>query len=147
MILGYKQRFPWGKKTDFKAKILSGAKMHSFRKDPKNRWLVGMKIQQAIYRFRMQYHCFAEMECKCIQTIKIEKADDSIDKNCFIFREVIRGNEYIMGFKIIVDNKVLDRKAIAELAHNDGFDFTDDFFRIFRNGFDGYIIHWTDLKY
>ena len=148
MILGYKQKFPWKKPTNFKRKISDGTKIHSLRKDTKNRWSVGMIIQQAIYRFRMQYHCFEETECKGIQTVTIEKVDSKqITCDCFIFRETIKREEKIVGFKITIDGKVIDRATITKLSYNDGFDSTDTFFCFFWNGFSGKIIHWTSFKY
>lgn len=147
MILGYKKYWPWGGMTNFAFKIIHGIKKHSLRRDPKNRWKPGLKIQHAHGVRTKDYMQFFKGECKSIQLIKIEKNDGVLKDDDYVYREVIKGVEFIMGFKVTVDNKVLSHETIAILATNDGFDSITDFFDWFWDGFDGKIIHFTDLKY
>ena len=64
MILCYKKFFPWGEPTNFKAKILSGKKKHTIRRDKNNRWITGRKIQHAHGVRTKNYDHFADGECK-----------------------------------------------------------------------------------
>lgn len=146
MILGYKKLFPWGDPTNFKLKILSGKKKHTIRQDKKNRWISGRKIQHAHGVRTKQYDHFADGECKSTQKIVIEEVDYEKDGN-YIYKINVRGAEFIKAFCVKVDDRLLDWKDIVRLAHNDGFETTDDFFRWFIDGFSGKIIHFTDLKY
>ena len=147
MILGYKLLWPWGGFTNFAKKILEDTKKHSIRVDKKNRWRAGMKIQHAHGVRTKRYIMFLEGECKSVQKIKIEKFDGVLTDDYYIYKVLHKGIEFIMGFKVIVDDKVLSHETIAILAKNDGFDSTSDFFDWFWDGFEGKIIHFTDLKY
>ena len=64
MILCYKKFFPWGEPTNFKAKILSGKKKHTIRRDKNNWWITGRKIQHAHGVRTKNYDHFADGECK-----------------------------------------------------------------------------------
>jgi hypothetical protein len=49
---------------------------------------------------------------------------------------------------IAIDGRILNKFEVNELARNDGFDSTDDFYAYFsKENLDGQIIHWTDLRY
>ncbi len=129
MILGYKKLFPWGEPTNFKTKILSGKKKHSLRQDKNNRWHAGMKIQHAHGVRTKQYDHFANGECKSTQIIRI----------------IIHDNPKYGS--VYIDGKTLSPFEIQQLSYNDGFDSVSDFFRWFFDGFEGKIIHFTDLRY
>ena len=150
MILGYKMFWPWGGFTNFAQKILKGIKKHSIRVDEKDRWRAAMKIQHAHGVRTKRYLMFHEGECKSIQKIKIIECDSTTSDYCYELiyktndKKIPYKNKY---FKVLIDGNYQDWKTIVKLAHNDGFDSTDDFFRWFFNGFSGKIIHFTDLKY
>ena len=146
MILGYKKFFPWGEPTHFRLKILLGEKKHSIRQDKNNRWRAGMKIQHAHGVRTKQYNHFADGECKSVQKISIQEVEYAQYGN-YVYILKVRDMEFIKAFLVKVDDKRLDRADIITLAHNDGFETADDFFRWFFNGFEGKIIHFTDLKY
>jgi hypothetical protein len=145
MILGYKQITPWGELTSFATKIVYGRKKHTLRVDPKNRWKAGMKIQHALGVRTKKYVQFAEGECKSVQKIEIKEMVMCSAVHRYIYRDPM--NEVIKIFQVIVDGRKLDNVQIIQFAINDGFDSTHDFFRWFINGFEGKIIHFTDLKY
>jgi len=149
MILGYKKRFPWGSETNFKRKILEDIKKHSLRTDRKNRWITGRKIQHAHGVRTKQYDHFQNGECKSVQHIVIEELTvDTLEPDHFyIYDYQINGKPDIKGFRILVDDRVLSWEEIITLSRNDGFDTVQDFFRWFFDGFNGKIIHFTDLKY
>ena len=147
MILGYKMYWPWGGFTNFAKKILLGTKKHSLRIDENNRWRAGMKIQHAHGVRTKRYMMFLKGECKSTQQIKIERHDGILNDDYYVYRVVIKGIQFVMGFKVTVDDKVLIRETVDLLAANDGFDSTIDFFDWFWDGFEGKIIHFTDLKY
>ncbi len=107
-------------------------KYHTIREDKPDRWKVGMKIHPVIGNRTKQRFQFAPiLECKSIQKIEIRK-----DSNRSIFPS-----------SIYVDDRLLTHNQVHELAQNDGFDSTEDFFKWFDKPFLGKIIHWSDLKY
>jgi len=146
MILGFQTKFPWGTETNFKKKILEKKKKHTIRIDQHQRWKKGNSIQFATGARTKRYHQFEEGECKSTQKIVIEEVDYEKDGN-YIYKINVRGAEFVKAFCVKVDDGLLDWKDIVTLAHNDGFETTDDFFKWFIDGFSGKIIHWTDLKY
>jgi len=146
MILGYKKFFPCGEPTNFKSLILAREKKHTIRQDKKNRWTAGRKIQHAHGVRTKQYDHFADGECKSIQKIIIEEVEYEKDAN-YVYKVRVRGVEFIKAFRVKVDDRILELNEISNLADNDGFDSTHDFFRWFFDGFDGKIIHFTNLKY
>jgi len=150
MILGYKKYTPWKAFTCFAAKIIAGQKKHTLRIDKNNRWIPGRKIQHAHGVRTKQYEQFASGECKSTQRIIIEAAEEG---NHFAFGANYtyyykKGKTFkFKNFRVRVDEKILEWKEIVTLAHNDGFETADDFFRWFFKGFKGKIIHFTDLRY
>lgn len=142
MILGYKKIFPWGEPTNFKPKIIYGQKKHTLRQDKKNRWVAGRKIQHAHGVRSKQYDHFADGECKSIQKIEITVSDE-FDTDAFIML-FSRKTKY---FIVKIDERQLNNSEIITLAMNDGFRSLYDFFRWFKKGFSGKIIHFTDLRY
>ncbi|MFZ4546890.1 MAG: hypothetical protein ACOYN4_05630 [Bacteroidales bacterium] len=146
MILGYKQITPWGELTSFATKIVYGRKKHTLRADPNNRWKAGMKIQHALGVRTKKYVQFAEGECKSVQKIIIEEGYERGEYSYNYFFEK-RKVWNVKRFRVKVDGKSLRRKEIDILARNDGFETTDDLFRWFINGFEGKIIHFTNLRY
>lgn len=173
MILGYKQYFPFnGEPTYFREKIknekyntrylpffpkdkdgnyqtyieITARKKHSIREDKFNRWKPGMIIQHAYGVRTKNYECFAGGICISIQQLEIKEYHMDTDQylsHSYILEE--KGVTKI--FRVYVDGKLLTDSDIYQLALNDGFDCTRDFFRWFNKPFKGKIIHWTNLKY
>lgn len=137
MNLGFKKKYPWGKPTLFKEKILSGTKIHSIREDKKRRWKVGMLIHMA-YGIRTKfYECFCNKHrCKLIQEIRIKYNGKypTVYIDGFLFAEETETLWYALDDMMI-------------LAKNDGFDSVEDFFKWFNKDFEGVIIHWTSFRY
>jgi len=113
------------KETDFENKIKSGRKVHTIRRDEKDRWCIGRKIHFSTGSRTNNYNCFKHGVCTGIQYI------DIFDRTIF------------------VDNYRLSEINIEELAINDGFNDVDDFWAWFDqySPFDGKIIHWTNKRY
>lgn len=151
MILSYKQQFPWGKPTNFEAKVKSGKKKHTIRDDVHNRWRPNMKIHHAQGVRTKSYRCFGEGKCVSTQVIEIEEMIMMASENCYIYREQVFINErmveFIKLFRVKVDGRLLTNAEMVLLARNDGFETAHDFFRWFNKPFKGKIIHWTSFKY
>lgn len=109
-------------------------KIHTIRKDEKNRWKAGNKIHLAINNRTPNYFQFAPtLECKGIQDFEIIYVKASNNYNQFPI--------------VAIDGWQLPTPHIIELAENDGFDNVHDFLDYFNEDFKGKIIHWTDYKY
>ncbi|CAA0254303.1 hypothetical protein V2605_03555 [Tenacibaculum maritimum] len=103
-------------------------KLHTIRRDTKNRWKAGNKIHFSIgVRTKKQYQFAPVLKCVSIQDIEI------------------RNDNGMVG--VSIDNKELNAFEIIKLSINDGFDSVEDFFEWFNEDFKGKIIHWTDLTY
>lgn len=140
MTIGYSEKFPWGGATNFEQKILSGEKIHTIRRDEKNRWLPGRLIHHVIGNRTKERRQFAEGVCKSIQKVRICFYPDK--RISSILFEISTGSFY----------KPENQKDIIKaIAINDGLSFEDFekwFFRSSDNGiFVGKIIHFTDFKY
>lgn len=151
MILSYKQKFPWGRPTNFEQKIKEGIKKHTIRDDIHGRWKPGMKIHHAYGVRTKNYDCFAEGVCTHIQIMEIRevKMGSSDDCYCFPLMSPKHHKNAVSGkiFRVIIDGKVLSETMIDLLAKNDGFNTTEDFFLWFNGNLKRRIIHWTDFKY
>jgi hypothetical protein len=125
--------------------IIAGIKIHTCRKDQKNRWQKGMKIHHC-YSFRSKtgYKCFFENVCTGTQKL-------------FIVLVPIRKKKGVWQFDVKVN---IDRKRWLDplmFAKNDGFENLTDFINWFfpdnKKGVKkhtmwyGKLIHWTDLIY
>ena len=122
MVIGFKEQFV--------PKILDGTKKHTIREDATNRWKVGRVMDMATGVRTKQYNKFTEQICTGIQTILIIRVSDEL-------------NQTIVN----VDGRELSLDEIQQLAWNDGFENLIDFWLWFKDGFDGKILHWTDLRY
>lgn len=135
MILSYKKQFPWQKPTDFKKKILEGAKIHTIREDLHGRWSAGKHIHHAQGVRTKNYDCFLENDCVSVQSIHINYYD-------------LAPNQQKM--EVVIDGESVFQphdEWLEKLAKNDGFDNVYEFFNWFDSDFQGRIIHWTDFKY
>ena len=115
------------------------SKLHTIREDKTNRWKAGNDIHFVINNRTKDRFQFAPIvKCKSVQNIEIKEMIMTARPNCMIEDKI---------YTVKVDNKYLSENEIDNLAINDGFPDTKSFFRFFKNGFKGKIIHWTDLKY
>jgi len=174
MILGFKQKFPWGESTYFREKILAivgrvsingdnisdgpiindgfKPKIHTMRAG--NRWKPGDKIHMAYGVRTKEYQQFnkgiPELE-NCISTQRIKLT--WIYKNAYVETNLplrkIKGphGEFNYYPAIWVDDKPLNQSQIELLADNDGFDSIYQFFIWFNKDFTGQIIHFTNFRY
>jgi len=131
------------------SKLLKDRKSIPIRYDVNNRWVAGRIIQHAYGVRTKQYDHFANGECKSTQRIRIFPSVGANINYSYtgMFTDKFSGIEYESQFQVEVDSRVLNFMEIDKLAANDGFDSTHDFFKWFFNGFEGKIIHFTDLKY
>lgn len=113
-------------------------KIHTIRRDLKNRWKVGNKIHFVINNRTKDRQQFAPiMKVKSIQKIKIEWIPHV---------NMYHGEEKDLPI-IHIDGVKLERYDFYKLFENDGFEGYKDFFEWFNEDFEGIIIHWTDFKY
>ncbi|MEA4981438.1 MAG: hypothetical protein VB066_01845 [Paludibacter sp.] len=139
MIIGYKPQFP--------TKILAGIKKHTLREDRHDRWHAGMKMHQSAGVRTKKYKLLRLDTCTGTQKVIISIVDKSKNPDSYVCCKKINRKQVDRAFDVIVDNKKLRWRHIVMLAHNDGFDSADEFFKWFFDGFTGKIIHWTDLRY
>ena len=126
MVLGFKKQF--------QAPILEGTKIHTIRKDEKERWHPGMLIHMATGTRSKYYNCFKE--AKCISTQRIFMSYDWM-------------------LHISISDRELYKEEKEQLAIKDGFaDFKafEDYWypellKEKYQSFSGKIIHWTEFRY
>lgn len=113
-------------------------KLHTIRRDEKNRWKPGTKIDFFINCRQKNMFRFAPV----IPVVSTQR--------------VFMTYEYNDLIKISVDGEELfGYSERLQFAKNDGFDTWEDFFEYFypilikneHNAFRGKIIHWTDFRY
>lgn len=129
--------------------IIENEKIHTIRDDIYNRWKAGMMIHHAYGVRTKHYQCFAIGQCISTQILEIKSVD---------WRDVVQNPHEIKAiksmsdkepkvFQLYVDGRLLNGSEINDIAKNDGFDSTEDFFRWFDKPGEKTIIHFTDLKY
>ncbi|TWP23117.1 hypothetical protein ETU10_08455 [Apibacter muscae] len=111
----------WGSKIGLLPKI------HTIRQDKSNRWKEGDKIHFVINNRTANQFEFAPV----IQCVRIQKI------------EII--HKHIPMVKI--DGQEQSFYELQRLASNDGFDSVEEFFKYFKEDFNGKIIHWTSAIY
>ena len=115
---------------------LETPKIHTIRKDEKNRWKPGMEIDFFINARQRNMFRFAPR----IPLISRQR----------IFMTYMP--HYGNGFEVSINGRQLGDDEILTLAINDGFESFDDFADYFiaemeDHQFSGKILHWTDFKY
>ncbi|WP_379963976.1 hypothetical protein [Epilithonimonas sp. UC225_85] len=116
---------------DYKVKT-HHPKLHTIRKDEKNRWKPGNLIDFFINaRTKDMFRFAPRIKVLSTQQIKIFHQKNSLENSAFVY----------------MDDKRMREKQIETLAINDGFESVESFFEYFNEDFTGKIIHWTDLKY
>lgn len=122
------------------------SKIHTIREDKNDRWKPGVMIDFFINARTKQMFRFApRVKVVSVQKIEITYFDEQNPKFTAQLSKIAA--EYYNEVEVVVDNEVLNAKAINELAQNDGFDTIEDFFAYFNTDFTGKIIHWTDKRY
>jgi len=104
-------------------------KKHTIRAPRKKRQIrAGDKLHLAIFNRSTSRLQFAPtLKCTHIDEIAIHW-------------EIFPGQSRVV---VLVNGRRLSADEVRELAINDGFDNTHDFFQWFNQDFKGYIIHWT----
>jgi|GEM_PF-426030 len=136
-------------KIKFDNSINHVPKIHTIRKDEKNRWKVGTIIDFFINaRTKDMFRFAPKIPVISIQEIFMTRRGQMLEIT------ISDANSYIGG-----NDKYIYYDEQEELAFNDGFDNYQEFFEYFHsqiieNGkstgnywFKGKIIHWTDFKY
>jgi hypothetical protein len=106
-------------------------KKHTIRSDVYDRWKAGNNIHFVVGNQTKHRFQFAPViQCKSVQKIEIV---------------------YWMGCggfpAVVVNERSLSHDEIEQLAINDGFPSSKEFFQWFNTDFKGTLIHWTNLKY
>lgn len=122
-------------------------KLHTIRKDDKNRWKAGMMIDFFINARQKDMFRFApKIPVISTQRIRI-KYTTSSGNTPLIYVEVFGETDWKCLDTYNPDLKISSFKIIEKLAINDGFENLEEFFQYFNENFEGKIIHWTDFKY
>lgn len=114
--------------------VKSEPKIHTIRKDEKDRWKTGIMIDFFINARQKDMFRFAPR----IPVVSVQKIEIKHVKNNQFYRDHI-------GVKI--DGVIMSLEQVSKLAYNDGFETVADFFQYFKEDFKGKIIHWTKLQY
>ncbi|KQT17403.1 hypothetical protein ASG31_08305 [Chryseobacterium sp. Leaf404] len=161
MILSFKTKIN-DKKTHFPEKILLSIeqnklsdeplnfgiaskdyspKIHTIRKDDKNRWKVGVMIDFFINaRTKDMFRFAPKIQVVSIQEFEIKYFGLTVQ---ILIDEEWFGDAFFDQFKNIECHNL----DLETLAQNDGFASLDEFFEYFNEDFKGKIIHWTNFKY
>lgn len=111
----------------FREPLRSGGKLHTIRRRAVRE---GAVLRHIIYPYhRERRECVLENTCTGSQRIRIEVISD------------VSGTE-----RITVDGRVLTREEADRLVMNDGLGWME-FSLLFNRDFEGYINHWTSLRY
>lgn len=125
----------------FNISVTDPPKLHTIRKDEKERWKAGVDIRFRIFNRSKNTVQFAPV-IPCISTQKIE-IDYKIDTHKTVASVLIDG--ILQGEAIWVNCQLVNSSAtIDKISINDGFRNTNEFFEHFDQNFTGKIIHWTD---
>lgn len=117
-------------------------KIHTIRKDDKNRWNAGIMIDFFINARQKDMFRFApKIPVVSVQIIQIKFM--SIWNSSGLYAKPI----VKIDGKLIYDMAGNGKEILEKISKNDGFKSIDDFFSYFNNDFEGKIIHWTDFKY
>ena len=118
---------------DYKVKT-HHPKLHTIRKDEKNRWKRGIMIDFFINaRTKDMFRFAPRIPIVSIQQIEIIHIENHPD--------------YIDHVSIKIDGCRISKEKELELAINDGFENLNSFLEYFNEDFKGKILHWTDFKY
>ena len=131
MVLGYLNSFPWGGPTTFMADIISGAKVHTIRRDKTDRWKSGVVISHVIGNRTKSRSEFSTGECVSTQRVVI------VFSQLGKVESVKVDGAVISGWEVIAANDGLSILGFESFFYSMSFDGI----------YIGKIIHWTNLKY
>lgn len=116
-------------------------KIHTIRADKTNRWKVGNKIHMVINnRTKHRFQFAPILQVKSIQTFEVHYKHDWDKTTALVLIDgIIKGQVEWLDCSLQKSSPTID-----EMAKNDGFDSTNDFFEWFSEDFKGKMIHWTD---
>ncbi|RZL12366.1 MAG: hypothetical protein EOO89_19680 [Pedobacter sp.] len=102
-------------------------KLHTVRREKKQRWQKGMKIHFVINNRTTDRFQFAPvMECTGLQDIEINNG----------------GNR-----SVIIDGREIEGDELELFSRNDGFSDSDALFDYFTSRYKGKLIHWAGILY
>lgn len=117
-------------------------KIHTIRKDDKNRWKAGTTIDFFINARQKDMFRFAP-KIPVVSVQKIEIVYSEFQENGKLFKLPAVWIDGKLHYDFIGSLK----ENMRSIAINDGFENIEDFFAYFNEDFEGKIIHWTDFKY
>jgi hypothetical protein len=117
-------------------------KLHTIRKDEKNRWKVGKIIHFTLFNRTKDHWNFFTTKCTGVQRV-------------FMVIYPLSGelNDKNLIYLLQVEDNLLSDLEMEELATNEGFDNVDAFIEWFRplltpsEVAEFKLIHWTDTRY
>lgn len=121
-------------------------KLHTIRRDEKDRWQPG-KIIHAVINNRTPNRLQFANEFPCISTQKIKITWFEYSRGIVETRDHLYNPVEGKYAFIYIDGKNYPLHLNQDLFVNDGFNGIEDFFEYFNETFEGKIIHWTDTKY
>lgn len=127
-------------------------KWHTIREDVDDRWKTGMDIHFMTGVRTRNAHRFAPIvKVTAVQKIEIvaSKSDTTLDKDRYDIAYMTSMGEVVnLGFKVLIDDRVIRPDVINTLAINDGFCHINEFLSWFGfESFKGKIIHWDSVRY
>lgn len=132
--------------SDFNSDVLDIVmpKLHTIRQDKKGSWQAGKTVHAVIKnRTAERFQFCPEFEVKSTQSIDIQYRRTSHKTEV-----VVLIDEVVIGEAIWVNCRLVNSSmTVDQLAINDGFDSTNEFFEYFNEDYSGVIIHWTNLRY
>lgn len=109
-------------------------KIHTIRADPRGRWKNGNIIDFFVYpRNKKMFRFAPRIPAVLVQKIEIEYYEG---------QPIV-----VINWKHFYNPIVGIDHGIEELAQNDGFNSSKEFFEWFNQDFSGVIIHWTEKTY
>lgn len=118
------------------------SKIHTIRKDEKNRWKAETMIDFFINARQKDMFRFAP-KIPVVSVQKIEIVYSEFQENGKLFKLPAVWIDGKLHYDFIGSLK----ENMKSIAINDGFENIEDFFAYFNEDFEGKIIHWTDFKY
>lgn len=126
-------------------------KIHTIRHDESERWKPGMDIHFVINsRTKDRFQFAPVVKCISVQKIKIVNSERlSMNDPRISFSGVTKlcGLDWHYSLIVEIDDRKLNSEEVISLARNDGFESVWEFFKYFKDGFVGRLIHWTNLRY
>lgn len=125
------------------------AKLHTIRRDEKDRWKEGRDIHMVIHNRTPNRFQFAPVvKCVSTQVFQIRWMEEEYAEVGLLYRQVqVTIGDYVNIASFFNGKLYRSFPKLNELAINDGFESVEAFFEYFSEDFTGKIIHWTNLKY